>query len=203
MAFQPCPGIAEVAMHFTWQGEDCYNIFHVDNQAGDEWTSAQLTTLVGEFGTWWGASLAPLQSSTVVLAEIKARDLTSQTGNEVTGAFGGAGSIGTATLPNNCTIAVKWSTGLAGRSARGRTFHIGLVEAQVSGNSILATPEASLRTAYQALITAIDGAAVGKLAVLSRQFNGVKRAEGVGIQILTATFTDGFLDSQRRRLPRK
>lgn len=203
MAFQPCPGILEVTYHYTWQGEDCYNVMHVDNGTGSPWVAADVTTVINAMGGWWGTNMQSLQSNLVTFVEIRGRDLTSSTGVEVTGAYGGAGSVATATLPNNCTIAVKWGTGLAGRTARGRTFHIGLVEAQVTGNTLNPTPLASIRTAYNALITAVTGTGKGHLVVLSRSFNKVKRTNGVGFQITAATFADAFVDSQRRRLPNK
>lgn len=121
-----------------------------------------------------------------------------------------------AALPNNATIAVKWSTGLIGRAFHGRTYHVGLTTNQVSVDH----PNVLTDEARSGLIAAYDALRVGMAAaefvtldiddpvndrfplqVVSFVDAGSPRVPAVTTVVTSAALTDSFLDSMRRRLP--
>lgn len=199
MGFVPFDNMAQVELRFVQEGQQVENVFHV-RQLGP-FDVAALTAAAQAFATWWTTSMDTYVASAVSLNEIVARGMESVTDpaiSFVTGlpAIGASASGG---LPNNVTAAVKWTTALAGRSYRGRTYHVGLTEAQVGGSTIDATVRTNLQGVYNTLITDLDAAGF-TLVVASRISGGVERLAGVGTTILAAVL-DSTTDSQRRRLP--
>lgn len=200
MAFQPVPNTAQVEVIFTSNGSIVENVYHVEKPA--PWSQPELQDLNEAFEDWWRINLAGHQPTTMVLQRIDSRDLTAESApfdsRPCVGAC--AGTDVSAALPNNATLAVKWTTGLTGRSFRGRTYHIGLGEDKVVGDTVQDAHRLELQTAYNALRTAlqqIDPTWV--LVVVSRITNGVPRPSGVTTPIVAAS-VNGTVDSQRRRL---
>lgn len=102
-------------------------------------------------------------------------------------------------MPNNVSFAIKFGTGLAGRSYRGRFYHIGFSEAMVADNVIITGNANQIRDAFPTL--AGDLGAVGlEHVVVSKQLNGVPRTVGVATKITTYSYTDLRVDTQRKRL---
>jgi hypothetical protein len=99
------------------------------------------------------------------------------------------------------TIAVSWRTGITGRSFRGRTYHLGLSEAQYVGSTLEVTPAGLILTAYDALLTTINAISGNQMGVLSRYADKAPRVNGLLTPISNVEFVDLVLDSQRRRLP--
>lgn len=200
MAFQPVPNTAQVEVIFLSNSSFVENVYHVEKNA--PWTAVELSALCGVIEDWWRTQLAGLQAGTLVLQRIDARDLTTEAGaffsRPCVGACSGTGPD--AALPNNVTAAVKWTTGLAGRSQRGRTYHLGLMESQVVGDNIAEATRAALQLAYGDLRTDIDAMGPSHdLVVVSRISNGVPRPVGQTTPITSAS-VDNTVDSQRRRL---
>jgi hypothetical protein len=102
-------------------------------------------------------------------------------------------------MPSNVTVAVKWTTGLRGRSYRGRTYHIGIPRSCVEGNLVATEYVADLKDAYQTLINRFTQTG-GAMVIASRQNNSVIRETGVSTPV-TAVSIEHTIDSQRRRLP--
>lgn len=201
MAFIPCPNIAEFRLQYLWDLQQCENVFHVFKSAG--WTADDLNTVGGTFANWWTSELSDEVSNTVTLQRIITRDLTVENGigTEVLLGLPANGARTSAALPNNVSLAVKWGTGLAGRSYRGRTFHVGLCDDQVTGNTVLAATQTSLKTKYDFIRIALDNALLGvEFGVLSRFNNGAPRAAGI-LTPITGVGIDPVTDSQRRRSP--
>jgi len=200
MAFVPAEGTAQVNMIYATPGGTAENIWHVTHVDLSTWSAAQLTTLGNTFLTWEQTNMKPRRTAAIGLTNIHLRDLSTEFGAEtdVTGAS--VGTLAGAALPNNVTIAIKKSTGFAGRGFRGRCYHIGCSEAQQSNDGYNATECAALVTAYTALLTSINGGSNQYLALLHSQENKVKLTPRVGLKILSFTTVDTTLDSQRRRL---
>lgn len=201
MAFIPCPNIAEFRLQYLWDLQQCENVFHVYKSAG--WTADDLNTVGGTFANWWTSELFAEVSNTVTLQRIMTRDLTTESGvgTEVLLGLPANGQRTSAALPNSVSLAVKWGTGLAGRSYRGRTFHIGLCDDQVTGNTVLAATQTSLKTKYDFIRIALDNALLGvEFGVLSRYHNGAPRAAGI-LTPITGVGIDPVTDTQRRRSP--
>lgn len=200
MAFVPFPNCASVEMIFTLDGQRIENRYHVEQDS--PFDEVSLAVLAALFDNWWTTELRAEQptSLSLVLIVAKALDTPSSPGVEYSSGLPKAGLFTTTpALPNNVTLAVKWSTGLRGRSFRGRTYHIGLTEDAVAGNTISAGHLSFLIGAYEALIDDLAGLPAD-LVVASRISNGVERTTGVTTQV-SGVSIDATVDSQRRRLP--
>lgn len=189
-------------MSYLWDEQIVSNVFHVES--GGDWTTAALELLADTLVTWAVTELIPNMASTVTLEHVEAKDIGGEAGEAVVvpciGTCSGNGTNGPA-LPNNVTVAVKWLTGLSGRSFRGRTYHIGLTENQVTDNELVPIFDATLSDAYLALLDAIAAAdPTWEMVVASFVADGVPRVTGVTTPILDSQI-DPVVDSQRRRLP--
>lgn len=205
MAFQPCPGVAAVAFRQTMSGEPTENVLHMATPMAATPLPADLAIVAHNAWTWWATDMAPTIGNNVVLNEVIVTDLSTEGGPQaVYSATPVVGGISGVKLPNNCSLSIKGSTGLSGRSNRGRWFMQGLVETMLgSDNRINSTQIGLWITALNNALTALGSGttSLGAVVVLSRYHNKVKRTNGIGTAITTWTFVDDVVDSQRRRLP--
>lgn len=199
MAFIPVPLTAQVATRFLWDSQEVANVYHVTNPGG--WDGGTLTDVASIFANWWDVELQPGIASSCSLVEVAATDISVAGGRGVlyTTGLPLVGGSADPSLPNSVTVAVKWATGFTGRSYRGRTYHIGLVEPQVTNNTVVSGYVTTLTAAYNALRTSL--AAEGyTLVVASRYADKAPREEGITTPI-TAASVNPIVDVQRRRLP--
>lgn len=199
MVFVPIPNTARVELRFTQDGQQLANVFHV--RAPAPLTVEDLETIATVFVDWYD-SFRTVVCNAVTLREIDLRDLTTASGIGILYNTGLplVGTIASPALPNNVTVAVKWGTGLTGRSFRGRTFHIGLSEGQVVNSAVDSAFAPPILSGYNALPPLIK-AQNYLLVVASRYTNNAPRPVGVTTEILTAAYADTTIDSQRKRLP--
>ena len=200
MEFIPVENTVRVSMNYVEATQRIQNVFNVKFDSSPDISA--MTTLADDFTDWWIASLAPEQAGEVSLQSLDLTLLTTKddlslefvTGLPLTG-----GSVAAKACPNNVTVAVKWGGNLRGRSHRGRTYHIGLADNQVSGSTLTVGMHTALITAYTALLTKIN--VIGRnLCVVSYMTNKAYRTAGVTTPIVRVSI-DSSLDSQRRRLP--
>lgn len=201
MPFVPFTNVAMVELFYRQDGQRIENVLHFQMTAAP--TPTSLGALAGNVITWWDTVIKPLASSNVSLVAVKATSLNAQNAPAVENVTGLplVGAIGTAQAPNNITVAVKLVTLNRGRSFRGRVFHVGMVNSQITTNVITSAFRTALASAYGALLVpAAFGGAV--LVVASRTSNGVPRTLGVATTV-TGISVNPTLDSQRRRLPER
>jgi len=199
VAFVPFENCLKVEQVFLWDSQYCENVFHV--QKDSAWTTVDMQNQAISFINAWNSLWKANMSTTCQLVNIKCTDLTSEfapgieyaTGLPITGTSGGAA------LPNVVTVAVKWVTALRGRSYRGRTYHIGLLETHVLDNQVT-TAALTLLNAYYLQIWGGVPIAGANLVVASRIQGGVERTEGLMTEIIGFQIDRG-IDTQRRRLP--
>ena len=200
MGFVANPLVAEIGLQYLVNGQKCANVFHV--LKGSNINEADLNVISALFVDWWTDNLRTLFMSNVTLSSIIAKSMASQYAPAIefsgTLPLSGNGDQGSP-LPNNVTIAIKWSTGLRGRSYRGRTYHPALYENMVDANTMHSVSAAQIVAAYYALIGAV-AAETFDLCVYSRFSGNVERTYGVPTVITNASM-DPTVDSQRRRLP--
>jgi hypothetical protein len=96
------------------------------------------------------------------------------------------------------TYTVTLSTGLVGRSARGRVYGVGLWNAATTGNRLATGTQATLQAAWTLIRTAMETAGHA-MQVVSFQEGGVPRTEGRALPVLS-TAVRFPLATQRRRL---
>jgi hypothetical protein len=200
MAFIPVADCAEAHLIFDYQGQICQNVFH--SVRGVPYTEEDLMSVAEVYSLWWLDQLGPYVPSTVKLVRIEVLALDSEGAPGVVYNAGlpatGEGSP-TNQLPNNVTFAVKWSTGLRGRSYRGRTYHIGMSKEITDGNVLKSADLVAYTARYTALMGAL-GENGDIMCVVSRFHNNLPRSAGL-VSDITACTIDPTLDSMRRRLP--
>lgn len=204
MAFQAAPNIARITNVYRLpNGQAAVNVFHAETDVEFGWNSGTLLTLANNVYDWVDEVLQPAISNQVTYLRTEAVDLTMPDGAfAVTTRPSLVGLSPSPAMPSNVTLSIKWSTGFTGRNYRGRTYHIGLNEAQVAGDYVNAGAVETLQGMYSQLIAAVAELAGTSLCVLSRVSGGVPRPVGVGFPIVQASIVDNRVDTQRRRLPR-
>lgn len=201
MAFIPVANTAQCELIYNYQGQICQNVLHfeyVSTVGGTE-----LVNLANDLISWYTASIAVRVNDQVELTGVVAIDMTAQNAEAVEVGASVTGSRGTPTvnpLPNNVTVAVKKVTGLRGRSYRGRLYHVGLDDAQVSGNVLDSTTASGFASGYNALVVYPWTDTGWTYVVVSKYSGNAPRTAGVTTPVLSHT-VDLTIDSQRRRLP--
>lgn len=199
----PVPNCLQVDMIYI-QGDastTVENVYHVASTATKD--QAFLSSLEAVFESWENTTAKLQRATSVVLQKIIVRDLSDPNGNTLTKAVNITGTHAGTHLPNHNTFAVKMDTGKRGRSFRGRVYHIGVNLADISAfsdNALDATRAAAIVAAYQGLITNVATFGAGLVVVQRKRANEWINPP-VTHPILTATYTDLNIDSQRRRLP--
>lgn len=206
MAHQDAPGILQVEMRYTSDGQDVYNVFHVGKATLDAWEFGEITDVVNAFyDDYWSSNQQAMLTEEIRLAEIVATDLTSLDGIRVINPIV-PDEIGThlgTIMPNNVTLAVKMAPATRGRGSSGRIFWPPPPEDEVAGDQFAPSYVTAIVTALGALQTALGALSTpSKLQVLSRVLDGVPRVTGVGKDIVAFGSSDFYVDSQKLRLPR-
>lgn len=199
MAFIPATNVLKADMIYNHIGQFCSNTFYALMAGSPSLTD--LTDYAGTLVNWFDTQLQPLVSNGTALTKVLVRDMTVESGAaiEFTTDLPMSGTGGSA-LPGNVTVASKWSTGLAGRSFRGRTYLVGLPVGNNTTNANLldAGYLSDLQDAYTALIADIT-ADDRTFVVASFYHDNAPRVSAVMTEIIAVT-VNNQLDSQRRRL---
>jgi len=201
MAFVPVPNTAQLDVVMNWDSQIVENVLHYKKATGSP-SESDLIAITDAINTYFQEHLLPLMSSTVTLLRVvgKLLDIADGLFYVSTTGLPVAGGGGSAPLPNNVSIAYSWRTINAGRSFRGRTFHIGLMEGQIDGNRLTSAAVTAIGNGYNGLIAA--GVDAGwELVVVSKVHDKVPRTTGVATEVNAGFFTNNVLDSQRDRLP--
>jgi len=204
MAFIPVENTAKVALLFQQYGQKLVQTLWF-NKASD-WTSEDLNDLATAVNSWVVDELLPLMVNNVSFIGSTAVDM-SAAGSEGVELLEGtpvAGSGGSQGLPSNVTAAIKFLTGLTGRSNRGRNFIVGIPREATTGDNINGASAAEFVSAYEALASYLTGLTADH--VVASLYSGVDgdghpipRSAGV-VHAVTSYAMDLALDSMRRRL---
>lgn len=201
MSVVPAENVAEVEVRGILNGIPVENTLYF--QASEEITAALLQALVEALASWFVAHIIPRIAAGYMFKEVYAKDMSAGSGLNWTATIG-TGTHGTYTgdaLPNNVTWAIKFLTGLAGRSHRGRNYVAGLSEAGVSNNALASLDADGFTGDYRMLLG--GGGIVPEewqWGVLSRFHLGSPRVQGLFTPITGVSYTDLKVDSQRNRL---
>ena len=201
MAFQKVVNTAEINVNYIQNLETLQNTFYA--RFGGAYALANLVTLAFAVDTLVATNWLPLQTLDCSYVSTDVMGLNAE--NDFTATDNGGAGPGTdlATgLPNNVTVSIKKSSGLSGRSARGRNYWIGTPRDKLDTN------ENFLTFAYG---TFIEDAIDDVRGVINAQFNweavlvsrfqgGAKRSEGVTFPWVASTLVNLAIDSQRGRL---
>lgn len=199
--FVPFVRTAEVTARYFLSSQPVENVYHFTGTA--DWTSTLLAALSSAFIAWEVANARAHRGTATQLHEVVSVDLTATDSEWDASTTATDGTLADVQLPNNCSLAVKAITAKRGRSFRGRTYWIGLVEGDLSStdaNTIANSRAAAIQAAMRSLLTTTwPNSAVPVVA--SRRHNGAWRTTGLTTPIKDYVLTDQVIDSQRRRLP--
>lgn len=203
MPFIPAERVAEVEIRFSLDGQHCENTLYFERSATID--SDGLQALATAIETWWAAEIAPSLSANVHLVAVVATDLTSDSGPqyELTPSSPVSGGNSSPQLPNNVAWCIKFLTGFRGRSFRGRNYISGLTTGHRDTNNTITVDVANtFKTSYESLL--MGGGLLPEdwlWVVLSRYHANAPRVAGVWETVISVSYTDLILDSQRKRLP--
>lgn len=200
MAFIPVPNVLQVELIYLWAGQVVETVLHY--QPDGAISVPEMSGLAANMVTWYDVQMQPLHHTSIQLTQVKVTDLSTDSApviNYTTG-LPLVGTVGADGLPNNVALVITKRTAMRGRSYRGRIYHPGLAESQCAGNQVAGATVTSLLAAYNLLLTQTVSAETYHMVVVSRQHNNAVLDEGVAT-LVASLDTDGFVDSQRRRLP--
>lgn len=142
------------------------------------------------------------RSNQIQLVNIYIRGLTTQFEPVIDYTLPGPilGTVVSPVMPMSVTLAVKLTTGFAGRSRRGRHYWIGLAETQVTGDFVNTTTANAIRLQIETFRTTYSLTAGFSQVILSRVENGVPRVTGLATLVTGTALEDTRVDTQRRRL---
>lgn len=200
MEFVPFNNVIKLEAIFLQDLQKVQNVHYylVDETPNEDTARA----LAASYVAWFDTEMQNIVSSQVSLIKVVCTIMETETspGIEYTTGLPISGGNLSPAMPNNVTVAVKWTTGFRGRSYRGRTYHIGLCEIQVLNNEIIPETVSDLIGAYGELIALDTDVGPGIMCIASRFHNKVQRVTGVATPV-TDLAVDPVIDSQRRRLP--
>lgn len=200
MAFQAVPDCAEVVIKYTGAFQDMVNVVHASLSGG--YDLADLTALADAVDAAVATNWLPLQDNDFNYVNTTVRGLAVENDQEVVNNDGAAaGGIAGSAQPGNVTLSVKRTSGLTGRSARGRLYWIGMPAVQLAANKNTVTQAAAddITDAIDDIRIAINATAWTP-AIVSRFTGGAKRTTGIFFNWVDTVCVNLNMDSQRRRL---
>lgn len=200
MPFIPVPNTLQCNVRGTYLGEQVENTLYF--RSATAITPDGPPLMAAGVAAWFQAALLPLLSNGYTFREVYCVDLTTASSPTGTAAPVGTAVGGTSgdPLPGNVALCVSFRTIGRGRSFRGRNYVCGLVEPNVSGNTISQTWADNVAAAYEQLLIPDEFVNL-PWVVVSRYTNNQPRAAGITSNIINALVVDNTVDSQRRRLP--
>lgn len=203
MAFQSVPETAEIDHIFTLHGQTVQNVYYARRPGG--YGSSDLQALADAIDLIFPVTFDNDMSVDVSYVRTDVRGLANP--NDLTATqnlSAGPGTEVSSAFPSQVSFAIKKSSGLTGRSARGRTYWIGIPRTKIE-----AADENILIAAYASSIVAdvdfvrITIATVGlwEAVLVSRWLDGVLRAPAVTFPWVSTSNVDLRVDTQRGRLP--
>jgi hypothetical protein len=202
MAFIDLPYGIKLVFTFSKDGQICINVMWCTKSSPVAVTSTDLANALLSMQAYWNALRSSIMAGTTA-TQFEAIDWSVSDGAIATNASptNPAGALGGNNVANNVSMALTLITGQRGRSRRGRSYIVGLGQSDFASANVLSVAAgADIVAAYQVLKTSLNGYNLVPV-VASFISDGAPRVSGIGTAITAVGFTDGFVDSQRRRLP--
>lgn len=216
MPFIRVESVAEVALLYLNGSQNIRSVLHFELVTEGSPSVEQLTDLADAVNAQWDVIMQPTVNGSTLYLGCTARSLDDEFGPAVERLVASplVGSAAGDPEPNNVALAIKKLTGLSGRSFRGRVFHPCLSTGQVlTSTRVTDAFAADIVDRYGDFLAGIVASAADWIHVVVSKYSGMEnvvidgrykrrpipRTEGVTTPV-TGFSTDGFLDSQRRRL---
>lgn len=201
MAFVPAPQIVRVEVRALKAGQQIENVFDID--ALTTVTPTIVDDICNKVNVWAQSDYFDHLPSTVTLREVVATDLTDQNGYQHTitpeGTFTGA--LNSDPMPNEVSFTITHKSSSRGRSARGRSYVLGLIKGDVSENLFSGVRAGELVADFNTLRDAIADGGYAWVVVSYRTNNAPRPGGPVYFPIVTNSYADLVVDSMRRRKP--
>lgn len=155
MPFVPINQTAKLDFIYNHLGQVMVNSMYIRDSTG--WDQAKLQTLMEDGADWWSGHMDVCTSSACELVMLRARDYTTETGYVME--YQPSSPIpGTDTgepYPGNVSSTIKFQTGYAGKTMRGRWYFVGMTENAATGNALNPVWRAATYAAAIAITTDI------------------------------------------------
>lgn len=199
MTFQPVPDTARFALvHDDSAALLAINVLYFRNPT--QWGLPELITACNTLRDAWVAQVMPLMVQGARLLRVEARGERGQTDVAYQLALNppAGGSVGSDSLPFQCSFCVTHLSGFTGRSARGRTYFPFIPEsAQVAG---ILNPGVAEQYVGALEYIRDQMADIGWTHVIVSRFSDkVKRATAETLPVIGYRARDTEIDTQRRR----
>lgn len=203
----PVPNGVMVEMIYTYNGQRMENVYYVSK--GSPASAGDLVAIATVFKDWENVTARILRhgSCSLVLISLHALDSAGSPAYDLPVSPPLAGTQGNMAMPSYVTIAVKHTSGLGGRSYRGRSYWIGLASGYVTSTDLVTIAFSNSVTAAYNTLRANLATAGWTMEIVSR-YSGIDsdkkpipRVSGIMTPILASQCGIG-LDTQRhRKLP--
>lgn len=202
MPFIPVEDTAHIRIEGRADGQQSINDLYFRHSTGPI-AAADMVGLVTAIRTWYTDTMAPLLNENWVATAVHGRDLTAPIAAVADLGFTSVqGGVTGEAAPNNCSMAVSFRSGLAGRAYRGRNYVPMLTNSEVSGNYIDPAFATGIVDGYSELLFGGGALPAGWVwVIVSRFLNNEPRVAGIFTEVFSVLVTDLVVDSQRRRLP--
>jgi len=199
----PCidlPDCARSVLRYSVFGQTVENVFYFHRSGG--YTSTLLDDLNAEIVTAWTAEIRPHLPGDITLVDVTSTGTECIAPAQDIDTVGAAGSnVGAAHENPGATFAIKFGTGLAGRSYRGRMYWPLLMDSEVNNGLLSGAFAGQIRSGVEDFFASILAGSGDQHVIASYANDCEWRTTGVFTDVTSYTYVDLNLDSQRRRLP--
>jgi hypothetical protein len=196
--FIPVPNTARLRAIYTLYGQKCMNVFYFER--GVPFDSEALSDTLTAFIDAYTDTIKPFVPSDVTLQTVDITALDDEAGLQEAASPAVVGIGAGDAAPGNVTIAIKFSSGLTGRSQRGRMFHVGLKLGDLVGDQVDSAVAEAIRAAWADVLTTTAGEVDSEHVVVSYCHDGEWRTTGQTTPVTAYLLTDNNVDSMRNRL---
>lgn len=202
MDFIPFEDCVKSSIEGSVDGQQTINTLWFRSTIGPR-TAIDVADLATSLRNWYSSFMCPILNEAFLGRRVTCRGMTNPNGFvAVHTMLGDDGGVSGEAAPNNCTMAVSFQTGLAGRSYHGRNYIPVLTNSEVTGNFIDAGFATSVVDAYSELVFGGSALPDGWIWIVASSFaNNEPRPVGVFHEVMSVQVSDLVVDSQRRRLP--
>ena len=200
MAFQAVPETAEIVITYLGNSSNMVNVLAARKVGGYSLADIQGLAFAVDAGV--GSLFLPIQSSKMAYVSTTVRGLANENDlediNTNSAGPGADPDVGTA---GNVTLSVKKSSGLTGRSARGRLYWIGMRVVDLTANKNRLD-----QASVDLIVSKIEGMRLLIITegwvpvIISRFTGGLERDPAVTFSWDSTVAVNADVDSQRRRL---
>lgn len=186
MAFIPANNlVVKAAINYTLFNDPIVNTLWFEKTDEAAWEFGTMEDLSVAIEDWLVANLMPILNQNLIAKSVYITRQASATDIFHERDFGGiTGGVLGEGLPSNVACSVKFSSGVMGRSFRGRNFVGGLSDSDVDGTVMDAAFVTDLVAAYGLLPTTVTAMVAANHIVCSHYTNGAPRATAVTVPVV-------------------